>query len=63
VQSEADDWIELGGNHKEPLTTPPAHWCQQHQAEYKRHEKNGEVWYSHQLPGGKGWCNERSTTS
>jgi hypothetical protein len=33
------------------------HYCQQHQTEFKYHEKGGRVWYSHKLP--KGWCNER----
>jgi hypothetical protein len=36
---------------------PHGHYCQQHQTEFRRHEKDGRVWYSHKLP--KGWCNER----
>jgi hypothetical protein len=37
---------------------PPAktHWCSEHDQEFKRHEKDGNVWYSHRQ--GSGWCNE-----
>ena len=29
--------------------------CPEHGEEYKRYEKNGSAWWSHQIPGG-GWC-------
>jgi hypothetical protein len=32
------------------------HYCQEHQREFKRHEKDGNVWYSHRQ--GSGWHNE-----
>jgi hypothetical protein len=32
------------------------HYCQEHQMEFKRHEKDGAVWYSHRQ--GSGWHNE-----
>jgi hypothetical protein len=50
------DWTELGGNHKAPLKPPPAHYCETHQCEYRRFEKNGQVWYSHKAADG--WCKE-----
>ena len=36
----------------------PAHYCQDHQTEYRRFEKDGRVWYSHKAPDGK-WCQEK----
>ena len=36
---------------------PPEHYCQEHQTEYKRYERQGKVWYSHKGPDGK-WCKE-----
>jgi hypothetical protein len=41
----------------EPVQTP-ARYCQQHQTEYKRYERDGRVWYSHKAPDGK-WCREK----
>lgn len=35
----------------------PSHWCEAHQTEYKRFEKDNKVWYSHKAPDGK-WCKE-----
>ena len=35
-----------------------AHWCEQHQQEFKQRSKNGVAWYSHRA--GKGWCNEEA---
>ena len=40
----------------EPTQTPLEHWCEEHQAEFKRRQKAGVIWYSHRQ--GKGWCNE-----
>jgi hypothetical protein len=59
AQTEADSWIELGGNHKEALTPVPSreHFCTAHQIEYKRFTKDGRTWYSHKAPDGK-WCKE-----
>ena len=36
---------------------PPEHYCQEHQTEFKRYERQGKVWYSHKAPDGK-WCKE-----
>ncbi len=36
---------------------PPAHYCQEHQTEYRRFEKDGRVWYSHRA--GNQWCREK----
>ena len=43
----------------EPSQPPeqPAHWCQEHQTEFKKHERQGKVWYSHKAPDGK-WCKQ-----
>jgi hypothetical protein len=46
---------------KQPKAETPApkpiHWCEAHQTEYKRFEKDNKVWYSHKAPDGK-WCKE-----
>lgn len=34
------------------------HYCEEHQTEFKRFEKDGRVWYSHKAPDGK-WCREK----
>ena len=34
---------------------PPEGWCQVHQVQMRRNEKDGRSWYSHQAPDG-GWC-------
>src|SRR5918999_3900919 len=39
------------------LPTMPEHYCQQHQAEYQRYEKEGKVLWAHKAPDGK-WCRE-----
>ena len=33
------------------------HYCQEHQAEFKRYEKEGRVWYAHKA--GQKWCKEK----
>lgn len=33
----------------------PEGWCQVHQVQMRRNEKDGRSWYSHQAPEG-GWC-------
>ncbi len=40
----------------EPTQTPRPHWCDEHQAEFKRRQRAGTIWYSHRQ--GKGWCND-----
>ena len=35
----------------------PEHFCFEHEAEYKRQENDGGVWYSHRVGAGK-WCRE-----
>jgi hypothetical protein len=47
----------------QPVQTPPAAsndrpYCQEHGVEFKRFEKGGSTWYSHQTNDGK-WCNLR----
>lgn len=41
----------------EPTQTPRLHWCQVHDALFKRRQKGGTVWYSHKAEDGS-WCNE-----
>ncbi len=36
------------------------HFCEIHDIEYTKHEKDGKSWYSHKLSTGK-WCNEGKT--
>ena len=36
-------------------TGQPEGWCQVHQVQMRRNEKDGRSWYSHQAPEG-GWC-------
>ena len=40
----------------EPTQSTRKHWCEEHQAEFRRREKDGVTWYSHRQ--GKDWCNE-----
>jgi hypothetical protein len=43
----------------EPEPPPaPEHYCQTHQVDFKRYERDGRVWYSHKAPDGK-WCKEK----
>ncbi len=38
------------------------HFCQEHQKEWKKREKNGKIFYSHSIgtyPNFTGWCNEK----
>jgi hypothetical protein len=42
---------------KRDLPTMPDHYCQQHQVEYQRYEKDGKVLWAHKAPDGK-WCRE-----
>jgi hypothetical protein len=39
------------------IDATPGHYCQEHGVAFKRHDKDGRMWYSHKLNGGK-WCNE-----
>ena len=41
----------------EPTETP-AHYCQEHQTEYKRYSPGEAVWWSHKTADGK-WCREK----
>jgi len=34
------------------------HYCQEHQAEFKRYSKGKQVWYAHKAPDGS-WCREK----
>lgn len=36
---------------------PRAHWCQLHETEFRKFEKEGRYWYSHK--DGNGWCKEQ----
>ena len=50
-------------SHAEPATEPeptetPAHYCQEHQTEYKRYSRGENVWWSHKTGDGK-WCREK----
>jgi hypothetical protein len=43
-----------------PSETPASqnnHYCQEHQKEFRRYEKDGNAWYSHRQGGG--WHNEK----
>jgi len=39
------------------MPTTPEHYCQQHQTQYQRYEKEGKVLWAHKAPDGK-WCRE-----
>jgi hypothetical protein len=51
----ADKPVEATAGAQPPQT--PEHYCQAHQTEYKRYERDGRVWYSHRV--GNQWCKER----
>jgi hypothetical protein len=46
-----------GHNEPEPVPAAPTHYCQEHQTEFRRFERGGQVWYSHRMADGK-WHNE-----
>jgi hypothetical protein len=60
VEVAMEHLIEIGcipyptnnGNGK--VTMDPQAWCPTHQCEMKRYEKNGRVWFSHNINGE--WC-------
>jgi hypothetical protein len=41
-------WLDA----RKEVTAPPVEMCEQHNVPYNRHEKNGDVWWSHPLAGG-----------
>ena len=41
-------------------TETPAHYCQEHQAAFKRYSRGDSVWWSHKTADGK-WCREKQT--
>jgi hypothetical protein len=46
------------GNGKTETPAPPKeHFCEEHNQEFKRHEKEGHIWFSHRQ--GDGWHNEK----
>lgn len=46
---------DIGETSEAPIQRPE-HYCEKHAVGFRRFEKNGRVWYSHQ--DGDGWCNE-----
>jgi len=50
--------LALGESETSQTTPTPVHYCQQHQAEFKRFEKGGRVWWSHKTGDGK-WCRQK----
>jgi hypothetical protein len=40
------------------LPQKPLHYCEEHQTEYKRYEKDSRIWYSHKKADGN-WCKEK----
>jgi len=42
-------------------TEPEGSVCPEHGEEYRRYEKEGDIWWSHQLESGK-WCKKPSQT-
>ena len=55
-------WAQNGAVPSEVAQVPAPesheHFCQGHQTEYKRFEKDGRVWYSHKTDDGK-WCKDK----
>lgn len=44
-----------------PVRDEGDHWCAEHNCQFYRNEKNGEVWYSHKIKNGPNagrYCNE-----
>ena len=54
-------WKANGNGHASQTSTfveaSTAHYCQEHQAEFKRYQKDGRSWYAHK--SGQKWCKER----
>ena len=49
----------VNGTAKAEATTTEQsnHYCQEHQTEFKRYEKDGRTWYAHKA--GQKWCREK----
>jgi hypothetical protein len=39
-------------------TPPPQHFCQEHSTQFRKFERDGQVWWSHKAPDGQ-WCREK----
>lgn len=45
---------------KEPESQPETeHWCKEHGCKFYKNEKNDQVWYSHKIKDGSGYCSEK----
>jgi hypothetical protein len=42
----------------EPPDIPVEHWCEEHQCEFQKWNKEGRSWYSHQVEDTDEWCHE-----
>ncbi len=42
----------------EPTQSTPVHYCELHGVSFKQRQKDGQIWYSHQIKGTREWCNE-----
>ena len=59
AQNDHDSAVEtIKATEPAPAPPNPEHWCREHQTEFKRHERQGRVWFSHKAPDGK-WCKEK----
>ena len=55
-QKPAESPVEAAA--ESALTETPAHYCEEHQSEFKRYSRGENVWYSHKTADGK-WCREK----
>jgi len=54
--AQPDTWRAAAPPAAAPAPDPNApDWCAIHGVQMKRHEKGGQVWYSHKTPDGS-WC-------
>jgi hypothetical protein len=57
----APTWAELESypspTPREERPPPREHWCPLHQVDFRRYERDGQVWYSHKAS--EGWCKEK----
>ena len=52
-------WTANGSTNNHNRESIPDHYCNEHGTDFKRHEKEGQVWYSHK--SGDGWCKENTS--
>jgi hypothetical protein len=54
IQQSQEERVPGGGSG----TPPPQHFCQEHSTQFRKFERDGQVWWSHKAQDGQ-WCREK----